>query len=259
MTGARVFRFNDFQSNCTVIWDEGGNCVIGDPGFVGEKEREELYGFIREKGLVPGAILLTHAHFDHIYGVARLAGDFGIPVYMGREEARILPLQADSAAAFGMPVPQTGFCWTPADEGTQVRVGALSFKALATPGHSPGGISWYSREDKLLLSGDTLFCGSIGRSDLPGGDYDVLMESIFTKITVLDGDTDVITGHGSCTTIADERQKNPFLLPFNEPLPDNDGGECDGDCNCGCGGCNDGDCDCNGDCNGDGECNGDSK
>ncbi len=102
-------------------------------------------------------------------------------------------------------------------EGDTVDVGNLHFEVIETHGHTPGGVCYLERSEKVLISGDTLFAGSIGRTDHPGGDYDALMKGIFSKLMVLDGDITVIPGHGPCTTIADERTKNPFLMPFNEP------------------------------------------
>jgi len=200
------------------MWDKERNCIISDPGFISESERMQLYSVISEYGLKPGAILLTHGHFDHIYGVARLVADFGIPVYMSPADRPLLGSQGRTVSMYGLPEPDASFASVDAADGDIVTVGEMSFEALATPGHSPGGLCWYDKKDKLLISGDTLFSGTIGRTDLEGGDYDTLMNSIFTKLIVLDGDTDVITGHGGCTTITDERQKNPFLQPFNEPF-----------------------------------------
>ena len=101
-----------------------------------------------------------------------------------------------------------------------MKMGGLVFKAIYTPGHTPGGLCWYCEEEKILFSGDTLFSGSIGRTDNIYGDYDSLMAGINGKLMEMDGDIDVLCGHGPATTIADERQKNPFLLPFNEPFQD---------------------------------------
>jgi glyoxylase-like metal-dependent hydrolase (beta-lactamase superfamily II) len=102
-------------------------------------------------------------------------------------------------------------------EGDVIEAGEMKFEVIETPGHSAGGLCFLEREGKILLSGDTLFAGAIGRSDHPGGDYDVLMNSIFTKLMCLDGDIEVIPGHGPATDIAKERMTNPFLMPFNEP------------------------------------------
>jgi len=215
--GARILRFNAFQSNCVVIWDNQGKSVIFDPGFFEDEEREQLYSLIKEEKLEPEAILLTHSHFDHIYGVTRLQKDLGIPVYMDPADKYILEVQNEQVRAINLEVPDTTFTTTDVKDGDIITVGELSFKAISTPGHTPGGVCWYDEEDKVIISGDTLFAGCIGRTDLPGGDYEALITSILTKLMRLDGDIDVLPGHGRYTTIADERQKNPFLQPFNEP------------------------------------------
>lgn len=217
MEGVRVLRFNAFGANCAIMWDKNRKCIITDPGFITGEERMQLYDEIIGNNLKPEAILLTHGHFDHIFGVRQLSEDFGIPVYLSPADRELTGRQGKEAAMFGLPEPDADFMTFNAEDGCTVTVGDMEFEAIATPGHTPGGICWYNRKDKLLISGDTLFAGSIGRTDMQGGDYDALMNSIFTRLMVLDGDVDVIPGHGGCTTIADERQKNPFLQPFNEP------------------------------------------
>ena len=120
---------------------------------------------------------------------------------------------------FGAPLPDA-FETTDIHEGDVVKVGNLSFEVIETPGHTVGGVCYYERNEKTLFSGDTLFAGAIGRTDHPGGDYDMIMKSILQKIVTLDGDVTVIPGHGPCSDIATEGMTNPFLLPFNEPYED---------------------------------------
>ena len=214
------FIFNALQTRCTVIWDEKGSCAIFDPGYGQDAEKEELVAFIQAKKLKPAAIILTHGHFDHIYGLADLASTYSLPIYMDMKETYSFEQTNPYVCGnYGLPLPQLpgigAFVCT--KEGDVIEVGDLRFEVIETPGHSVGGLCFLERNGKLLVSGDTLFAGAIGRTDHPGGDYDILMQSIFTKLLHLDGDITVIPGHGPCTDIATERMTNPFLMPFNEP------------------------------------------
>jgi len=214
------FIFNALQTRCTVIWDEKGSCAIFDPGYGQDAEKEELVAFIESKRLKPAAIILTHGHFDHIYGLADLASTYSLPIYMDMKETYSFEHTNPYVCGnYGLPLPQLpgieAFVGT--KEGDIIEAGDLRFEVIETPGHSVGGLCFLEREGKILVSGDTLFAGAIGRTDHPGGDYDILMQSIFTKLLHLDGDITVIPGHGPCTDIATERMTNPFLMPFNEP------------------------------------------
>ena len=224
MVGYKTFIFNLFRENTVIIWDDGfPECAIVDPGCLAEEDLSEVERFIAWKGLRPVKILLTHGHFDHIYGVKALCDKYGIEVLMNPGDAKTLAKATLYTEAFGIPPADNSFTATPVHEGDIIEIGkGLRFEVLETPGHTPGGVCYYCREGKLLLSGDTLFCGSIGRTDFPGGDYDALMKGLLEKIMTLPGDVQVIPGHGPETSIADEGMKNPFLLPFNEPDPDRD-------------------------------------
>ncbi len=209
------FTFNAFQERSLLLWDNEGFCAFVDPGFSTAAERDELTGFVTRKGLKPVCIMLTHAHLDHTYGVAELANTYNVPIYMHPKEQYTLEVtNAYLCKAFGLPEAQT---FEAVDPGESITVGELVFEVIETPGHSVGGVCFLERKEKVLISGDTLFAGAIGRTDHPGGDYDLLMKSIFEKLMGLDGDITVIPGHGPNTSIADERMTNPFLMPFNEP------------------------------------------
>lgn len=210
------FTVNAFQERSLLISDKDGFCTFVDPGFSNPTELQKLTEYVVDNGLKPVCIMLTHAHFDHIYGVAGLARTYGIPVYMHLAEKHTLEVTNPYLCkAFGLAEPES-FDWkTVQPEGIQV--GSLKFEVIETPGHTPGGVCFLERNEKILISGDTLFAGAIGRTDHPGGDYDLLMKSIFEKLMPLDGDITVIPGHGPDSSIADERMTNPFLLPFNEP------------------------------------------
>ena len=224
------FTFNSFQTNCYLLWDESGKCAIADPGCSSDEEISRLAGFIEAKGLEPECILLTHCHFDHIYGMAAIARKYEIPVYADMKEMYSIQVTNDMLCKqFGFPMPdEFPIIRTSAEmhghsraafvmEGDWIDVGSLRFEVLQTPGHSKGGLCFLERNEKILLSGDTLFAGAIGRTDHPGGDYDLLMRNIFEKLLLLDGQTRILPGHGPSSDISTERMTNPFLLPFNEP------------------------------------------
>ena len=211
------FTFNAFQERGFAVWDNDGFCAFIDPGFSTSAEREQFTGLVAQKGLKPVCIMLTHAHIDHVYGVAELALTYNIPIYMHEKEKFTIEVcNPFLCRAFGLPMPES----FEADAVPCIQVGSLNFEVLETPGHSAGGVCFLERNEKILFSGDTIFAGAIGRTDHPGGDYDLLMKSIFEKLMCLDGDITVMPGHGPDTSIADERMTNPFLLPFNEPLDD---------------------------------------
>lgn len=215
----KCFCFNAFQECCSVVWDESGECMIVDPGFYDAYEKGELFGFISDKGLDPVRILLTHAHFDHIFGVAETAKHYGIPVYMSAKDKVIVENNKFFCNTFGLKTPDGNFDTVDINGGDIITFGnGHAFEVIETPGHTPGGVCYLCRDSKVLFSGDTLFAGAIGRTDNQWGDYDALMKGIFEGLMVLDGDIRVIPGHGPQTTIADERMKNPFLMPFNEPI-----------------------------------------
>ena len=187
--------------------------------------------FVSERFLKPVCIMLTHAHFDHIYGMSALAKEYGIPVYAHTDELSTLEhTNPQTCRSYGLPLPQTfpmikdasevslPSSFAQVSEGDVIEVGDLKFNVIETPGHTHGGLCFYEVDGQVLFSGDTLFAGAIGRTDHPGGDYDQLMKSIFEKLMALDGQVKVIPGHGPCTDIATERTTNPFLQPFNEPF-----------------------------------------
>lgn len=219
MLHTRIFQFNPLGTNCTVLWADGSRtCTVVDPGMSSDDGEKELLDFMSREGLTPDAILLTHGHFDHVWGVERLLAKYPVPVYLHPLDKEIL---ADGGKPFrgmtNLKMLRHSFPTVDVADGCVVTTGGVSWKVLHTPGHTPGGVCYWSEENSLLLSGDTLFAGSIGRTDLGGGDYDQLMASIKEKLLTLPGETDVIPGHGQPTSIAREGMTNPFLEPFNEP------------------------------------------
>lgn len=219
----KFFTFNAFQQRCIVVWDETGKCTIIDPGFYNEKERDELFGFIRDKRLQPQCIMMTHGHFDHIFGMCESAVTFNVPIYMNLADMVIIK-EANPylCRAYGLKEPELQYNGKEPEyinikEGEVIKVGEMEFEVIETPGHTPGGVCFLERKERILISGDTLFAGAIGRTDNQWGDYDKLIEGINAKLMILEGDIDVIPGHGPTSSIAQEGTTNPFLLPFNLP------------------------------------------
>jgi hydroxyacylglutathione hydrolase len=201
----RMFTVGPLQENCYLVRREGSDrALLIDPG----DEAEKLQGAMEQLGVEPEAILLTHTHFDHIGAVAPLARATGAPVYCPREE---LPVLADPSAFFGaMFGPVEGWEAEHAiDGGQRLALAGFDVDVVATPGHSPGHVTFVL--DGALFSGDVLFQGSIGRTDLPGADHETLMESIAGLLERFDDDTKVHPGHMGLTTLGRERATNPFL------------------------------------------------
>jgi hydroxyacylglutathione hydrolase len=201
----RMFTVGPLQENCYLVRREGSDrALLIDPG----DEAPKLQAAMDELGVEPEAILLTHTHFDHIGAVAPLARATGAPVYCPREE---LPVLADPSAFFGaMFGPVEGWEAEHAlDGGQRLQLAGFDVDVIATPGHSPGHVTFVI--DGALFSGDVLFQGSIGRTDLPGADHETLMESIAGLLERFDDDTRVHPGHMGLTTLGRERATNPFL------------------------------------------------
>jgi hydroxyacylglutathione hydrolase len=201
---ARGFTVGPLQENCWVI-EEGARAIVVDPGDEAERLIEEL------EGLTVDAILLTHTHFDHVGAVAALARHTGAPVFCPATEVFIL--QEINAYVFPGYGPYEPYDPEETIEGGEhLTLAGLEIDVLFTPGHSPGHVSFSIPDHQLLLSGDVLFQSSIGRTDLPGGDHERLMESIAMLLDTLPDDTRVLPGHMGVTTLGRERHTNPFLL-----------------------------------------------
>lgn len=203
-----------------VIWDGSLQGVVLDPGFWNREEREKLFSFTDAKGIRIKAILLTHAHFDHIYGVKECIERYGVKVYMSPLD-KVVKDDAESLARdFGMPAPDIDWDTVDIFDGQRLSFGELEFEVIGTPGHSPGSVCFYDRQNGDLFSGDTLFAGTIGKTSDRYGSYDDEIRSIMDKIMGLDGSVRVHPCHGGGTTIAYERTNNPFLQPFNYMDPE---------------------------------------
>jgi glyoxylase-like metal-dependent hydrolase (beta-lactamase superfamily II) len=219
MLNVRYSVFNLFEERTYVAWRDERRCVIVDPGCREGAELEALEALIAQEGLTPAAILLTHSHIDHIFGVKLLQDRYGIPAYMHPAEVASLEYNKVMADRFRMKLPGE-FDWTPVQDGQLLEIADMRFEVIATPGHSPGCVCYLERDEGILFSGDTLFAGSIGRTDFPYSDYDDEIRAILERLLPLDPATTLLPGHGPASTIGRERTGNPFLEPFNEPEED---------------------------------------
>ncbi len=205
------FTFNPIQENTYIVYDETKECVLIDPGCYGSAERNILTTFISENGLKPVKLLLTHAHVDHVPGLGYVADTYKLVPHYHKLEVPVLKAVPSYAQTFGMNITDIPEEAVFIDEGDTLTFGNTTLQILFTPGHSPGSLCFYSPADKLAIAGDVLFRESIGRTDLPGGDFDTLMQSIANKLFTLPDEVRIYPGHGPYTTIAHEKQHNPFI------------------------------------------------
>jgi glyoxylase-like metal-dependent hydrolase (beta-lactamase superfamily II) len=211
MLTVQAFTFNPVQENTYVVYNEKRACCIIDPGCYFASEERELRNFIDQNALNPIYLLNTHCHLDHILGNRFIHKVYGLSLYLHKLEKPVLEYGPVSGQLWQLPFDNYDAELNFIDEGDVIRIGDDELHVLFTPGHSPGSISFYSKEGKFVISGDVLFLGSIGRTDLPGGDFSILEESIKTKLYTLPADTIVYPGHGETTTIGDEMKTNPFV------------------------------------------------
>ena len=213
MISTKTFYFNDLRECTYVVWDETGECVIIDPGCQSETEKERLKKFIENNKLKPVKLLNTHGHFDHVMGNAFVANTWGVKSYIHPLDKPQLERAFSYGEMFGYNIEQPPVDTIDIGDGDKINFGNSCLKVITTPGHTRGGVCFYTEEEgnRIIFSGDSLFAGSIGRTDLPGGDYDALMDSLLNKIVVLEGDYKVLPGHGPETTISHELATNPFL------------------------------------------------
>lgn len=211
MLTVQIFTFSPIQENTYVIYNELGDCIIFDPGCYDDQEKQALADFISGNGLRPVQLVNTHGHLDHIFGNRFVCETYDLVPCFHPKEEEMFKLAPSSGLMYGLPFEMYTGPVTHLKEGDQITLGTEVFEILFTPGHSPGSLSFYSAAHHFVISGDTLFKGSIGRTDLPGGQYDQLIQSIQTQLLTLPDETLVYSGHGPVTTIGAERKTNPFL------------------------------------------------
>lgn len=210
MLQVKVFEFNPFQENTYILYDETGECVVVDPGCIDPEEELELSGFIDSKQLKVKMLLNTHCHIDHVLGNWFVKEKYKVKLFIHAKEEVVLKSVSSYASNYGF----FNYQETSADEflkeDTHVVFGNQSLKILFVPGHAPGHIAFYDADTKTVIGGDVLFYNSIGRTDLPGGNHQTLIESIHTQLFTLPDDVTVYPGHGPETTIGFEKKTNPF-------------------------------------------------
>lgn len=205
------FTFNAFQENTYLLFDDTRECVIIDPGCYTAEERRQLTDFIDAQGLKPVRLINTHAHIDHVLGNWYVADRYGIGLEMHEGEVGGLEAAPLYGSTYGFQMQPSPAPTAFLAGGDTVTFGETTLQVLFTPGHSPASISLYCAQGQFVIAGDVLFRDSIGRVDLPGGDFATLIHSIETQYYPLGDDTHVFPGHGPSTTIGHERAHNPFL------------------------------------------------
>jgi len=211
MITIRKFIFNELEVNSFVLFDEAKECIIVDPACNSEAQRRELYNFIDGNQLRPVYIINTHGHFDHIFANSWAKSTYQCPLLIHQNDLPLLEQADKYGGMFGFEVSISPMPDRFLSHGEKIRFGNSELEILHVPGHSPGSVVLYAREDKFIIGGDVLFKGSIGRTDLPGGDYNLLIRGIREKLMALPRDTVVWPGHGAKTTIGHEYDTNPFL------------------------------------------------
>lgn len=211
MIFVKAFTFNPVQENTYLMYKKSGSCCIIDPGCYFEEEKQELADFITKEGLKPDLLLNTHCHFDHVFGNQYVFDTWGLTPHIHPLEKPVLDRAAEAAGRWMIPFANYTGPVTYLEEGDQLEWAGETFSIFHVPGHSPGSVAFYHAKQGILFGGDVLFQGSVGRTDLPGGDSATLEASIQQKIYTLPPKTKVYPGHGLPTSVDVERRSNPFV------------------------------------------------
>lgn len=204
------FTFNPFEENTYVVFDSSREAAIIDPGCFEKSEQEELDRFIKKENLTVKLLLNTHCHIDHVLGNYYVKTKYNVPFWMHANDLPVLRAVKSYAPNYGFPGYQEILPDRTLSEADTVKIGSIDLKVLFLPGHAPGHIGFYNDAERILIAGDVLFHRSIGRTDLPGGNMDTLLNSIHQKLFTLPDDVVVYPGHGPTTTIGEEKVSNPF-------------------------------------------------
>ncbi|MDD3812911.1 MAG: MBL fold metallo-hydrolase [Bacteroidales bacterium] len=213
MIQLKQFVFNPLRVNTWLLYDEDSNGILIDAAFSAHGEQMKLDTFLKDQQINLTYLLNTHGHFDHVMGTAAVKRIYNPQFLIHQDEMKLLETAVSQAAFFGLelsgevPEPDAYL-----EHGQWLQAGEIRIQVLAVPGHSPGGVAFWVPQKRWLFTGDTLFAGGIGRTDLPGGSYERLMVSIREQLLVLDPETEVFPGHGPISTIGTEIMSNPFII-----------------------------------------------
>ena len=211
MITVKVFEFSPIQENTYLLYNEAKNCIIIDPGCYTQEERDELYQFIKSNELIPMLLLNTHGHLDHVFGNKFVAETFQLIPHIHPLEKELLAYAPVSGLMYNLPFDHYEGELIYLEAGQSIILDTDELKVLFTPGHSPGSVSFYCEKQHFVISGDVLFKNSVGRTDLPGGNHEILIQSIKNQLLILPKETIVYSGHGVKTTIGEEKRGNAYL------------------------------------------------
>lgn len=211
MTHQKSFEFNPFAENTYIIYNDNKEAAIIDPGCSNPEECKRMADFIKEEGLKPVLLLNTHGHIDHILGNHFVYSEYGLAPLIHQNDLILLHKLEEVAAFYGFDAIPSPEPLRLVEEYEKIALGDIELEVIYAPGHSPGSVCFYNAKEKKMWGGDVLFRESIGRTDLPGGDYDTLEKNILTKLFVLPDEVEVFSGHGMPTTIGHEKRHNPFV------------------------------------------------
>jgi len=211
MLTVKAFSFNPVEENTYILYNEKKECCIIDPGFYFPAEREKFEGFIEETNLQPTLLLNTHCHLDHVFGNKFVHDTWGLSLHIHEKEKQMLDLAPASGEMWQLPFENYEGELIFIKETSGIKIGKDELEIRFAPGHSPGHVCFYDEADGFAICGDVLFHGSIGRTDLPGGDFHTLINSIQTQLFTLPDETKIYCGHGPMTTVGFEKMNNPFV------------------------------------------------
>lgn len=211
MFHVKVLTFNAVQENTYLLFNEKKSCIIIDPGFYTDEEKQELDGFIKTNHLAPKLLLNTHCHLDHVFGNKYIGEAYTLTLHIHKNEEPVLQMAPASGLMFNLPFDNYTGEKIFLKEGDIVHLDTDELKVIEAPGHSPGSICFYCEKQKFLIGGDVLFKNSIGRTDLPGGNHETLVKNIKEKLFGLPDDATVYPGHGPATTVGEEKKFNPWM------------------------------------------------